>query len=67
MNYSARFEKNDDHCLDFSFAHASFLLSWRLWRVPFLAHLQNLCATEILEHVIENYYRTLSKPFRMHR
>jgi hypothetical protein len=28
-------KKDDDHCLDFWFAHANFLLSWRLWRVPF--------------------------------
>jgi hypothetical protein len=28
---------------------------------PFLAHLQSLCATEILEHAIENYCQTLSE------
>jgi hypothetical protein len=33
VNYPARIKKNDDQCLDFLFAHASFLLSWRLWRV----------------------------------
>jgi hypothetical protein len=35
MKYPVRSEKNY-HCLDFVFAHASFLLSWRLWRVPIL-------------------------------
>jgi hypothetical protein len=36
MNYHERTEKNNDHFLDFLFAHVCFLLSWRLWRVPFL-------------------------------
>jgi hypothetical protein len=30
INYPARIANNDDHFLDFLFAHASFLLSWRL-------------------------------------
>jgi hypothetical protein len=34
---------------------------------PFLAHLRSLCATAILEHVIQIHYQTLSESFRRYR
>jgi hypothetical protein len=35
-DYLPRIEKSDENFHEFWFAHASFLLSWRLWRVQFL-------------------------------
>jgi hypothetical protein len=36
MYYPARIQEKNDHCLDFLFAHDSFLLSWRLSHLSFL-------------------------------
>jgi hypothetical protein len=56
--------KKNDQCLDFLFAHARFLLYWRLWRVSFLTLLLSFRVifrkTNILSHVMTRLRKSRS-------